>query len=118
MRIKRVIVLERSRQKQWASSECTQAPDGKSHLEEQALAEHPLLTKPQAAKLIVFAEQPAGTFLDWHPAPRRQYVIVVSGQLEIGLGDGTLRRFGPGDARLVEDTTGQGHRHGMLVLDP
>ena len=84
-------------------------PDGKSHLEEQALAEHPLLTKPQAAKLIVFAEQPAGTFLDWHPAPRRQYVIVVSGQLEIGLGDGTLRRFGPGDARLVEDTTGQGH---------
>jgi quercetin dioxygenase-like cupin family protein len=84
-------------------------PDGKSHLEEQALAEHPLLTKPQAAKLIVFAEQPAGTFRDWHPAPRRQYVIVVSGQLEIGLGDGTLRRFGPGDARLVEDTTGQGH---------
>jgi hypothetical protein len=64
-------------------------PDGKSHLEEQSLAEHPLLTKPQAAKLIVFAEQPAGTLLDWHPAPRRQYVIVVSGQLEIGLGDGT-----------------------------
>jgi hypothetical protein len=93
-------------------------PDGKSHLEEQALAEHPLLTKPQAAKLIVFAEQPAGTFLDWHPAPRRQYVIVVSGQLEIGLGDGTLRRFGPGDARLVEDTTGQGHTTRYLGPGP
>ena len=83
--------------------------DGKSHLEEQTLTEHPTLSKPQAARLIVFAQQPDGTFLDWHPAPRRQYVIVVSGQLEIGFGDGTVRRFGPGDARLVEDTSGQGH---------
>ena len=84
-------------------------PDGKSHWEEQTLAEHPTLTKAQATAHIVFSEQPAGKFLDWHPAPRRQYVIVVSGQLEIGFGDGTTRRFGPGDARLVEDTTGQGH---------
>ncbi len=36
------------------------------------------------------------TMLDWHPAPRRQYVIVISGQLEIGFGDGTTRRFRPG----------------------
>jgi hypothetical protein len=36
-------------------------------------------------------------------------VIIISGQLEIGLGDGSKHRFGPGDARLVEDTTGQGH---------
>jgi len=84
-------------------------PDGKSHLEEQSPAEHPALGKPQAAAHIVFAQQPGGTFIDWHPAPRRQYVILISGELEIGLGDGTVRRFGPGDARLVEDTTGQGH---------
>ncbi|MGH7932165.1 MAG: hypothetical protein ACREQN_03250 [Candidatus Binataceae bacterium] len=84
-------------------------PDGQSHVEEQTLETHPALTKPQAAKLIVFAQQPDGTFLDWHPAPRRQYVIVVSGQVEIGFGDGTVRRFGPGQARLVEDTTGKGH---------
>jgi quercetin dioxygenase-like cupin family protein len=83
--------------------------DGKSRLEEQTLAEHPVLTKPQTARHIVFNQQPGGTFLDWHPAPRRQYVIVIAGELEIGLGDGTVRRFGPGDARLVEDTTGQGH---------
>ena len=43
------------------------------------------------------------------PAPRRQFVIILSGQLEIGLGDGSKHIFGPGDARLVEDTTGQGH---------
>ncbi|MEC7748489.1 MAG: hypothetical protein VX572_06030, partial [Chloroflexota bacterium] len=43
------------------------------------------------------------------PAPRRQYVICISGGIEIGLGDGSTHVFGPGDARLVEDTTGQGH---------
>jgi hypothetical protein len=84
-------------------------PDGKSHIEEQTLAEHPALTKPQATAHIVFAQQSDGTYLDWHPAPRRQYIILVSGHVEIGLGDGTVRRFGPGEARLVEDTTGQGH---------
>ena len=47
--------------------------------------------------------------MDWHPAPHRQYVICLSGGVEIGLGDGTTHHFGPGDARLVEDTTGQGH---------
>ena len=58
---------------------------------------------------ISFSVWPVGRFLDWHPAPRRQFVIILSGQLEIGLGDGTKQVFGPGDARLVEDTTGQGH---------
>ena len=36
-------------------------------------------------------------------------MIILSGQLEIGLGDGSKHLFGPGDARLVEDTTGKGH---------
>ena len=35
--------------------------------------------------------------------------IILSGNLEIGFGDGTKKIFGPGDARLVEDTTGKGH---------
>jgi len=45
-------------------------------------------------------------------------VIVVSGQLEIGFGDGTVRRFGAGDARLVEDTTGQGHTTRYVGPEP
>jgi len=92
--------------------------DGKSHLEEQNPSDHPILRKPQAAAHIVFAQQPAGTFIDWHPAPRRQYVILISGELEIGFGDGTVRRFGPGDARLVEDTTGQGHTTRFIGAGP
>lgn len=43
------------------------------------------------------------------PAPRRQFVITLSGCGEIECGDGSRRRFGPGDILLAEDTTGQGH---------
>lgn len=92
--------------------------DGQSHIEEQKLETHAALKLPQTARHIVFREFPAGTFIDWHPAPRRQYVIILSGALEIGLGDGTLHRFGPGDARLVEDTTGQGHTTRALGHSP
>ncbi len=92
--------------------------DGQSHIEEQTFSAHPALTTPQAAAHIVFGQMPVGTFIDWHPAPRRQYVIILAGQLEIGLGDGALRRFGPGDARLVEDTTGRGHTTRVVGSEP
>ena len=81
--------------------------DGQSHVEDLELSGE--LTSPHGVTSFKFMTWPAGHFIDWHPAPQRQYVISLSGELEIGLGDGTLRRFGPGDARLVEDTTGQGH---------
>ena len=83
--------------------------DGQSHVEGLDLASHPELTADHDAKTITFREWPDGRFIDWHPAPRRQYVISLEGQIEIGLGDGSTHRYGPGDARLVEDTTGQGH---------
>ena len=80
--------------------------DGKSRVEDQSLASHPALTTPLTAAHIVFNQMPVGAFIDWHPAPRRQYVIILAGQLEIGLGDGTVRRFGAGDARQVANGTG------------
>lgn len=84
-------------------------PDGKSRVESIPLAETPAWTSGLATTTITFREDPVGRFQDWHPAPRRQFVIILSGHLEIGLGDGSTRIFGPGDARLVEDTTGTGH---------
>ena len=62
-----------------------------------------------AGAQIVFRRFPADYFSDWHCAPRRQYIIVLSGQMEIGIGDGTKRRFGPGDVLLADDLSGQGH---------
>src|SRR5262245_65887336 len=92
--------------------------NGKSRIEDQSLASHPALTTPQPAAHIVFNRMPVGTFIDWHPAPRRQYVIILSGQLEIRLGDGTVCRFGHGDARLVEDTTGRGQTTRVVGTEP
>ncbi len=45
----------------------------------------------------------------WESSGCTQYIISLSGIIEIGLEDGTTHRFVPGDARLVEDTTGRGH---------
>jgi uncharacterized cupin superfamily protein len=47
--------------------------------------------------------------LDWHNAPRPQFVITIEGEVEITTGDGTKRLFGPGDIMLADDTTGHGH---------
>ena len=93
-------------------------PDGHSHVEPIDLGKKPEWTKGLPATQISFRVWPKGEFLDWHPAPRRQFVIILSGQLEIGLGDGSKNVFGPGDARLVEDTTGKGHTTRVLGNEP
>ena len=92
--------------------------DGESHIDELGLGEGSDWGSLTAAAGILFRATPAGNFLDWHPAPRRQWVIILSGALEIGLGDGSVRRFGPGDARLVEDTTGHGHTTRVVGSQP
>jgi hypothetical protein len=48
-------------------------------------------------------------FLDWHPAPRRQLVVTLTGESEIELEGGRKIRLSPGHILLAEDTTGQGH---------
>lgn len=78
--------------------------DGQSHMEE---AYEPPDT--QGATGIVVRRQEPGYFIDWHPAPRRQYIVTLAGQVEIGLGDGTVYTLGAGDMMLADDTTGQGH---------
>ena len=50
-----------------------------------------------------------GRVADWHTAPRRQYVITLSGHGEVELIDGTKIELGPGDIDLAEDLTGKGH---------
>jgi hypothetical protein len=50
-----------------------------------------------------------GTVQDWHNAPRRQYVITLSGQGEVELAGGKKVPLKPGHIDLAEDTTGKGH---------
>ncbi len=57
-----------------------------------------------------FISAPKGWYGDWHPAPRRQIIFYLAGEIEAEVCDGEVRRFGPGSVTLVEDTTGKGHR--------
>ena len=50
-----------------------------------------------------------GMVQDWHNAPRRQYVITLSGEGEVEVAGGKKIRIGPGHIELAEDTTGKGH---------
>ena len=76
------------------------------------------LTTLLATTGIIFRSAEPGSFSDWHNAPRRQFVITLSGEAEIGLGDGSVHRFGPGHANLVEDLTGKGHTTRVVGNQP
>ncbi len=82
---------------------------GKARWEAIDLDKMPGWTKGLDATNIRFGVRAPGPTQDWHPAPQRQFVIILSGQLEIGFEDGSTRVFGAGDARLMEDLTGKGH---------
>ncbi len=46
---------------------------------------------------------------DWHPAPRRVFLVPIQGASRVTAGDGTIKEFRPGDVVLMDDTTGKGH---------
>jgi hypothetical protein len=58
---------------------------------------------------IIFREVQPDYDLDWHPAPRRQYIINLDAGVQITASDGESRRIGAGEVLLVEDTFGKGH---------
>ena len=62
-----------------------------------------------ASDKVQFATLPEGLDQDLHPAPQRQLVVVLSGQLEVGTPDGQTRRFGAGDVFLADDVDTAGH---------
>jgi hypothetical protein len=66
------------------------------------------------ADAVVFRETDASYDYDWHPAPRKQWIILLDGRISIETGDGEVREFGGGDILLVEDTQGRGHRTKQL----
>jgi uncharacterized cupin superfamily protein len=61
------------------------------------------------AEGVLFISSPSNWHGDWHPAPRRQFYFPLSGELEVEVSDGEVRRFSSGDVLLLEDTFGKGH---------
>jgi redox-sensitive bicupin YhaK (pirin superfamily) len=94
--------------------------EGESHFEDVEVTMEDTVFAPPAPPLKLsefiatsrfsFMSAPPGWAGDWHPAPGRQFTLYLQGQIEAETSDGEIRRFGPGDAVLLEDTSGKGHR--------
>ncbi len=92
---------------------------GDSHFEDVSVEVSPVDYAPPALPLnlaapidserMILFSVPAGWVGDWHPSPCRQFYIQLSGELEIQVGDGEIRKFSAGSIILVEDTSGRGH---------
>jgi hypothetical protein len=88
--------------------------DGRSHFEdlELELTDHGPLGRMSSlwrGRGVVFREVDGNYDLDFHNAPRRQFVVNLTGSVDIEVGDGSVRRLGPGSVLLAEDTSGEGH---------
>jgi hypothetical protein len=94
-------------------------PDGESHFEDVDV-EHETVTvvpgRPAFNVGVTIAtaasnllQIPAAWDGDWHPTPRRWFVVTLSGELQITTSDHETRTFGPGAICLLDDTTGKGH---------
>jgi hypothetical protein len=89
-------------------------PDGESHFEDVVVDLSPamqasLLSETFAATGMNLRRNEVEYSLDFHPAPRRQFIINLTGTVEMQVSDGEVRRFGPASILLVEDTSGKGH---------
>jgi hypothetical protein len=50
----------------------------------------------------------------WHPAPARQFVIVVRGSVAVEVSDGKKRRLDAGSMIFFEDVSGRGHLNRII----
>src|SRR4029078_5683052 len=53
------------------------------------------------AQSAMVTEMPEGLYQDWHPASRRQLLVVLSGTLEVETSDGKKHRCSSGEVLLA-----------------
>ena len=92
---------------------------GESHFEDVSVIVEPVdfappapplnLAAPLEAERAILCTIPKEWYGDWHPAPHRQFYVQMSGELEVQVSDGEIRRFSAGSLVLLEDTSGKGH---------
>ena len=99
------------------------ADDGTSRFEDGEVSFDDAMFAPPAppvgvspttsAHEMLFIRVPTGWSDSAHPAPARQWMFVLSGVGESTAGSET-RRWGAGDALLVEDTAAPGHATSVI----
>ena len=88
--------------------------DGESHFRDLEVEWKEIMPAMENSERIpatglYFVRSKASYDLDWHNAPRRQYIVNLDTGIRITASDGESRDIDPGDVLLVEDTTGKGH---------
>lgn len=94
--------------------------NGNSHFEDATLQLDEADYRPPAPLVFVshafqtdgaqFIRLPAGWAADAIQVPKKQFFVCLKGHVEVTATDGKSRSFGPGDAVLMEDGEGKGHR--------
>ena len=67
---------------------------------------------------VRLAETEPGGVYDWHPAPRKQVVITLTGTIEFTFGNGEVLLVKPGDVFLAADVEGRGHKWRIVGDEP
>jgi len=101
---------------------------GESHFEDLKIDLNEIDFAPPAPPIFTSDLNPSSNYgfasvlprweSEWHPAPKRQFMIYLSGTIEAEVSDGEIRQFGPGSITLVEDTIGKGHKSRVVGSDP
>lgn len=97
--------------------------DGESHLEIKDLPRtggtpgRSVQTRLYATDVEIGDTLP-GDFIDFHGVSTPRLLIVLAGQLEVGLGDGTKYILSKGDIVLANDVTGRGHTSRLIGTEP
>jgi len=96
-----------------------ETPDGQSHFLDVEVPLSPVefipgkppldLSGRTATADLTFVSIPLDWDGEWHPTPRRQFWVTLSGEAVVTVGDGEQRHLFPGSVVLLEDLTGRGH---------
>ena len=72
----------------------------------------------EATSLRLISTKPDAMASGWHPAPRRQFSLMLKGSVAVEVSDGEIRQFESGSVLFFEDTWGKGHlNHAMDTSD-
>jgi hypothetical protein len=93
--------------------------DGETHFRKAPVAFEPNHYAPPSPPLEISAETPVTTSLflvappGWddafHATPRRQYAVLLDGELSVTASDGEMVTMKPGDMVLLNDADSKGH---------
>jgi hypothetical protein len=61
-----------------------------------------------------FLSVPSGWVGGWHQPPADGFIIVLSGEAQVEVGDGEIRRFPPGSVWRHMDRNGPGHNSSVV----